>query len=345
MTDPHVMTVPISVVVPVYKEEAAIRPFLERLRPVLAPFEDYEILFCLDPSPDNTESVILEEAGRDPHIGLLVFSRRFGQGPANMAGILNCRGRTCVVIDVDLQDPPELITQMYGKLMEGYEVVTAQRLSRKGETWLKKRVSEFGYLVINRIADVNIPRNTGEFRIITRRVIEELREINESHGFLRGLVALVGFRQASVTFDRDARFAGKGNYNRYFGSLRLQLHGLFGFSTYPLSLMLWTGFFIAMLSVVLITFIVVAKFVMHVNYPIGIPSITILVLFLGGVQLMATGVLGEYIGRIYDEVRRRPHFVIDRALNVAIRDSHRPGSGNHWTQRIAGPGQTMDGSL
>jgi dolichol-phosphate mannosyltransferase len=336
MTPPSESAVAISVVVPVYKEERSIRPFLDRLRPILEPLGAYEILFCLDPCPDATEAVIAEEAARDPRVGLLAFSRRFGQPAATMAGILNCRGETCVVIDVDLQDPPELIPVMYGRMADGYEVVTAQRSSREGETWLKQRVAEIGYAVINRISDVAIPRNTGDFRIISRRVIEELREINESHGFLRGLVALVGFRQAFVPYERAARFTGTGNYNRYLGSLKIGFNGVFGFSTVPLSLMLWMGFAVAAISVLLIIFIVVAKVLLGDRYPMGIPTITILVLFMGGVQLMAIGVLGEYIGRIYDEVRRRPHFVVDRALNVVLRDSHRPGSGNRWTPPFAG---------
>lgn len=322
----------ISVVVPVYKEEKNIRPFLSRMRPVLEQIGSYEILFCLDPAPvpDGTERIITEEAAADPRIGLLLFSRRFGQPAATMAGILNCRGETCVVIDVDLQDPPELIPVMYARLADGFEVVTARRASREGETFIKKLVAETGYAVINRISDVEIPRNTGDFRVITRRVIEELREINESHGFLRGLVALVGYRQTFVEYNRDARLSGAGNYNRYLGSLKIGLNGVFGFSTYPLSLMMWTGFGVALLSAVLIALTLITKLILGQAYPMGVPTIIVLVLFMGGVQLMALGVLGEYVGRIYDEVRRRPHFVVDRAVNVTVVESHRPGSGNRW---------------
>jgi dolichol-phosphate mannosyltransferase len=324
----------ISVVVPVYKEEANIAPFLSRIKPILETIGRYEIIFCADPSGDRTEEIIAKAAEEDPRIGMLVFSRRFGQPAATMAGILNCRGQTCVVIDVDLQDPPELILAMHKKLAEGYQVVTARRSSRKGETWLKKLVATVGYKVINRISDVEIPRNTGDFRIMTRRVIEDLREINECHGFLRGLVALVGFRQGYVEYERDERFAGTGNYNRYLGSLKIGFNGVFGFSTYPLSLMLWTGFGVAVLCVGLIVLTAITKLVIGQDYPLGTPTIIILVLFMGGVQLMAVGVLGEYIGRIFDEVRNRPHFVIDRAMNVAILDSHRPGSGNRKRARV-----------
>src|ERR1019366_4876988 len=232
----------ISVVVPVYKEERSIRPFLQRAEAVLGRLGSYEIIFCLDPSPDRTEEVIREEAERNPRIGLLVFSRRFGQPAATMAGILNCRGRWCVVIDVDLQDPPEMIEALLLKANEGFDVVTARRRSREGETLLKKFISSIGYSVINRIAEVPIPRNTGDFRITSRRVVEELRGLSESHGFLRGLVALVGFKQAEVLYERDARHAGPGNYNRYLGSLKIGFNGVVGFSTFPLQLMMWVGF-------------------------------------------------------------------------------------------------------
>ncbi len=317
----------LSVIVPVYKEEDNIRPFLGRIRPVLEQLGAYEILFCLDPCSDRTEEIIVEESVRDPRIGLLVFSRRFGQPAATIAGIMNCRGDACVVIDVDLQDPPETILPMVAKLDEGYDVVTARRSSRKGETAIKKLVAELGYSLINRISDVSIPRNTGDFRVITRRVIEELRGLGESHGFLRGLVSLVGFRQTFVEYERDAREAGISKYNRYLGSLKIGFNGVFGFSTFPLSFLLWTGFVILLMSLLAIVYMVVTKLVIGENYPLGVPTITVLVLFLGGIQLMAVGVLGEYIGRIYDEVRRRPQFIVDRATNITVRDRRGPGSG------------------
>ncbi len=329
----------ISVVVPVYREEDNIRPFLARLRPVLERIGSYEIIFCLDPGPDRTEAIIAEEAARDPRIGLLLFSRRFGQPAATMAGILNCRGESCVVIDVDLQDPPELIEKMHAKLAEGFDVVTARRASRKGETAMKRFVAEFGYRLIDRISDVSIPRNTGDFRILNRRVIEELRELSEGHGFLRGLVALVGFRQTFLEYEREAREAGTSKYNRYLGSLRIGFNGVFGFSTYPLSFMLWTGFGVLLFSLAMIVFVLAAKVAFGMDYPMGVPTIIILVLFMGGVQLMAVGVLGEYIGRIYDEVRRRPQFVVARAVNVGVRDRRGPGSGpgTGETPRSHGP--------
>jgi polyisoprenyl-phosphate glycosyltransferase len=317
----------ISVVVPVYKEEDNIRPFLARTVPVLEKLGSYEIVFTLDPSPDRTEQIIREEIARNPNIGLMVFSRRFGQSAAVMAGILNCRGHWCVVIDVDLQDPPEMIEDLWRKAQEGFDVVRARRESRAGETLLRRVVTQTGYKLINSIADVPIPRNTGEFRIMSRRVIEELRGLSESHGFLRGLVALVGFPQTEILFARAARNIGAGNYNRYIGSIKIGFDGIFGFSTVPLRMMVWAGFAIALLSALAIFVVIILKIIHGNEYPMGTPTITILVLFMGGVQLTAIGVLGEYIGRIYDEVRRRPLYIIERAVNCAIRDARGPNTG------------------
>ena len=302
-------------------------PFLARAVPVLERLGTYEIIFCLDPSPDRTEAVIREEIARNPRIGLLVFSRRFGQPAATMAGILNCRGDWCAVIDVDLQDPPEVIETLWRKAQEGFDVVTARRSTREGETWIKRVVSRLGYKLINQIAEVPIPRNTGDFRLMSRRVVEELRGLSESHGFLRGLVALVGFPQTEVLYERDARHAGPGNYNRYLGSLKIGFNGVFGFSTFPLQIMMWTGFLIACLSACGIFVMIALKIIHGDDYPMGIPTITVLVLFIGGVQLAAVGVLGEYVGRIYDEVRRRPPYIVDRAVNAAVRDPRGPRSG------------------
>lgn len=304
-----------SIIVPVYKEEANILSFLQRAEAVMAKMGvSYEIIFALDPSPDNTEGVILEEINRNPNIKLLVFSRRFGQPAATMAGILTCTGETCVVIDVDLQDQPELIEPLHAKLAEGYEVVYAQRRSRKGETLVKRIISYFGYAVINRLTDVPIPRNTGDFRIMTRRVIEELRRLNESHGFLRGLVAYVGFKQAYVEYDRDERFAGAGNYNPLTGSLKIGLNGLISFSSRPLQLMSIAGFVLAGLSFLLGGWYVLQRLI-GVDLTPGLSTTVLVVTFFSGVQLLALGLMGEYVGRIYDEVKRRPLYIIDKKVN------------------------------
>jgi dolichol-phosphate mannosyltransferase len=215
-------------------------------------------------------------------------------------------------MDVDLQDPPELVHEMVAKWREGYDVVLPQRRQRTGEPWIKKAVAATGYKVINKIADVRIPPNTGDFRLMSRRVVAEVVRLKESHGFLRGMVAVVGFKQAIIPFDRPARFAGETNYNRFFGSLRIGFNGIFCFSTYALSLSTLFGFVIAGGSFLLMA---VYLFYKLMGWPIvwGNPTLVILISFLGGIQLISVGILGEYIGRIYEEVRARPKFIVDRA--------------------------------
>ena len=277
----------------------------------------YEILFTLDPSPDDTEAVIEKEIHRNSRIKLMVFSRRFGQPAATIAGILSCKGKTCVVIDVDLQDPPELIQTMYEKLHhENVEVVYAKRRSRKGETLLKRLIAFLGYKAINTLSDIKIPRNTGDFRIMTRRVIEELRQLHETHGFLRGLVAYVGFKQSHVEYDRDARFSGKGNYNRLTGSLKIGLNGLISFSSRPLQLMSVLGGFMAFVSFLTGLWYVIQK-IFGFDLTPGLPTTVLVVTFFSGVQLLCLGLVGEYIGRIYDEVKRRPMYIVDRVVETA----------------------------
>jgi dolichol-phosphate mannosyltransferase len=313
------MNVDISLIIPVYKEEANIRPFLARAEAVIEQMgKSYEMIFALDPSPDRTEEIILEEINRNQNIKLMVFSRRFGQPAATMAGILTCTGETCAVIDVDLQDQPELIEQMYAKLSEGVEVVYAKRRSRQGETLFKRTISYVGYSLINKFSDVQIPRNTGDFRIMTRRVIEELRRLNESHGFLRGLVAYVGFKQAFIEYDRDERFAGEGNYNRLTGSLRIGLNGLISFSSKPLFMMSIVGFTLAGFSFLLGGWYVVQKMI-GISLTPGLSTTVLVVSFFSGVQLLGLGLLGEYVGRIYDEVKGRPMYIVDKQIGLKDR--------------------------
>jgi len=305
----------LSIVVPVYKEEKNIRPFLQRLECALFEHDiTYEIIFCLDPSPDLTEIIILEEIKRNPSVKLLTFSRRFGQPAATMAGIYNASGNACVVIDVDLQDPPELIPTMYQKMKEGFDVVYAKRISRKGETLIKRFISYFGYALIDRLSDVKIPRNTGDFRIMSRRVIEELKILNESHGFLRGLVAFVGFNQTFIEYDRDERLSGSGNYNRFTGSLKIGLNGIISFSTRPLFVMSIAGFILAGFSFLLGAWYVIQKLI-GLDLTPGLSTTVLVVSFFAGVQLLALGLIGEYIGRIYDEVKRRPQFIVEKKIN------------------------------
>jgi len=303
----------LSLVVPVYREEKNVPEFLRRVRPILGAItEDYEVIFALDPSPDRTEEVILAARAEDPRVKLLRFSRRFGQPMATLAGLQYSAGEAVVVMDVDLQDPPELLGEMVAKWREGFDVVLPQRRQRTGEPWVKRLVAATGYKVINKIADVRIPPNTGDFRLMSRRVVAEVTRLKETHGFLRGMVAVVGFRQALIPFDRPARFAGETNYNRFLGSLRIGFNGIFCFSTYALSLSTWLGFLVSGGAFLLMGIYLFYKLM---GWPIawGNPTLVILISFLGGIQLISIGILGEYIGRIYEEVRARPKFIVERA--------------------------------
>ncbi len=303
--------VKLSVIVPVYNEEKNIIPFLKRTQLILKTMRiSYEILFCLDPSSDMTEIIIRNQMQYNSSIKLILLSRKFGQPAATMAGILHCNGEACVVIDVDLQDPPELIMDLYHKVQEGYEVVYATRRSRQGESWIKKTIAYLGYMLIAKLSEVPIPRNTGDFRIMTRRVIEELRQLHEKHGFLRGLVAFVGFRQTFIEFDREPRLFGKSNYNRYVGALKLAINGLISFSTRPLQIMSIMGFFIALFGFVLGGFFLIQK-VIGVNLTPGLSATILTITFFSGMQLLFLGLMGEYVGRIYEEVKRRPMYIID----------------------------------
>jgi dolichol-phosphate mannosyltransferase len=306
----------ISVIVPVYKEEKNIEPFLGRMEKVLDKTGlAYEILFCLDPSPDKTYEVILKNIDRNPSIKLMQFSRRFGQPAATMAGILHCKGDICVVIDVDLQDPPELIEAMIEKWREGYNVVYAKRRSRKGETLVKKIVAYLGYRVINSLADFSIPTDVGDYRLIDRTVIEELRKLRETHGFLKGLVAFVGYRQTYVEYDRDARFAGKGKYNRFLGSLRIQLNGVFCFSAKPLQIMAAFGFIVAFIGFLMAFYYFLQKVFLSPDITPGLSSMVIFITIFSGIQIFSIGLLGEYISRMYDDIKRRPMYIISEIVD------------------------------
>ena len=307
----------LSIVVPVYREERNIPEYLRQVRPVLEEItRDYEVIFALDPSPDRTEEVILEARATDERIKLLKFSRRVGQPMATLAGMSYSSGDAVIVMDVDLQDPPELVREMVAKWREGYEVVLPQRRHRTGEPWIKRLISAVGYKVINKVADVSIPPNTGDFRLMSRRVANEVVRLRESHGFLRGMVAVVGFKQCIIPFDRPARHASETNYNRFFGSLRIGFNGIFCFSTYALKLSTMMGFAIAGFSFLLMAIYLFYK-LMGWTILWGNPTLVILISFLGGIQLISVGILGEYIGRIYEEVRGRPKFIVDRAIGLA----------------------------
>ena len=301
----------LSVVVPAYNEEANVGPLYERLRSVLDPLDlRWELIFSVDPCADGTEQAILELHDRDPRVKMLRFSRRFGQPMATLAGLEAASGDAAVVVDCDLQDPPEVIVAMVERWREGFDVVYAQRRTRAGETIPKRIITWAGYKVIQRIAEVEIPPNTGDFRLMSRRVIDNVVKLKESHGFLRGLIGLVGFRQTSVLYDRDPRVAGSSKYNRLFGSLVIGLNGVVGFSRYPLHLISILGVVFSGLSFLLAAVYGVLK-VAGVAFPTGNPTIVIVVAFFSGIQLLSLGVMGEYVGRIYDEARQRPKFIVE----------------------------------
>jgi dolichol-phosphate mannosyltransferase len=309
------MSCVLSVVVPVYNEEQTLPRFLATIRPVLATVtQDYEIVFVADPCTDGTVELIRAEHERDPRIKLLLFSRRFGQPAATIGGMTYARGQAIVVIDCDLQDPPGLIPEMVRLWRSGNKVVIPQRMSREGETLVKRVISYLGYWVINRIAIVPIPPNTGDFRLLDRRVVEEIVKLPESHGFLRGLTSVVGFKTVLVPFNRDARAAGAGKYNRLTGSLRIGFNGIVAFSDSLLRLMVVAGIVMAGLALLAIPVVVFLKAYGLYSFAQGLATMCILMLFLGGVQLCGMGLLGAYLGRTYEETKRRPKFIVDESL-------------------------------
>ena len=304
----------LSIVIPAFNEESNIDRVYERLSEVMSKLElEWEIIFSVDPSTDRTEEMIVALRERDPRVKMLRFSRRFGQPMATLAGMEAAGGDATVVIDCDLQDPPELIAELVARWRDGYDVVYAQRRTRAGETLPKRIVSAIGYRVIARIAEVEIPPNTGDFRLMSRRVVDNVVALKEAHGFLRGLVGLVGFRQTSVLYDRDPRAGGTSKYNRFWGSLAIGFNGIIGFSRYPLQLISQLGIALAGLAF-LLALIYLGLKIGGVAFPIGNPTIVIVVSFFSGIQMLSLGVIGEYVGRIYDESRQRPKYILESRL-------------------------------
>ena len=309
--------VTLSVVVPVYREEKGIVEFMKRVKPVLLSMtQDFEIIFAMDRSPDGTEQEIEKQIAADGRVKLLTFSRRVGQDMASLAGLKYSTGAAVILMDVDMQDPPELITEMVAKWKEGNDVVRAQRLTRDGEMLSRRIAAYLFYWVVNRISDPPIPRNTGHYCLMTRRVVDEINKMKEGHGFIRGMISLAGFNQTVIKFNRPARATGTGNYNRVFGSLTNAITGIVGFSDYPLKIFTWSGFFIAFSSFCAGILYAILKLA-GMPFASGNPTIVILIFFMGGVQLLSVGILGEYIGRIYQEVKQRPKYIIDRAVGFS----------------------------
>jgi len=296
----------LSIIVPVYNEEKTVLLFLESIKNVLANITDnYEIIFAMDPCTDRTEELIEKAHSEDPRIKLLRFSRRFGQPSATWAGLHYASGDAVIPIDCDMQDPPELIIEMVRLWKEeGYNVVIPQRISRQGENVLKKVIAYAGYWFINKTSTVSIPRNTGDFRLLDRKVVDELLKLNESHGFLRGLTSLVGFKTKLLPFNRLARAGGKGKYNRITGSLKIGFNGIVAFSDYLLNLITMIGFLFSFISILAAGFLIITKLFGLRDYASGVATLGVAMLFLFGVQFLAFGFMGAYISRIYDEVKK-----------------------------------------
>jgi polyisoprenyl-phosphate glycosyltransferase len=306
----------ISIITPVYNEEKNLTLFIDELLDVIKKINlEYEIILCMDPSTDKTEEMAIDFCNKNKRIKLIKFSRRFGQPAATMAGLKFSKGNYIVIIDSDLQDPPKLIKEMYDEILKGYDVVYAKRKSRAGETFLKKIVSKIGYKLINFFSDVDIPENVGDYRIMTRKVVNELILLTETHGFLRGLVAYVGFRQTFISYDRDRRFFGDGKYNKYTGSFKIGLNGLIGFSSKPLQFMSLIGLFFSFISF-LIGSIYLAQKLMGYDFTPGLPTTVLVITFFSGINLIGLGIIGEYIARIYDEVKKRPPYIVDKTFNM-----------------------------
>lgn len=299
----------ISVIVPFFNEEDGLVRLHERLNAVLLALPvRSEILYVDDGSTDDGRRIVEQLRSQDPRIALLCLSRNFGKEIAMTAGLDHAAGDAVVIIDADLQDPPELIPQLLEKWREGYDVVYATRMEREGETWLKKASASAFYRVIHHAANFDIPRDTGDFRLLSRRAVDALKRLPEQHRFMKGLFAWIGFRQIGVPYHREPRHAGATKWN-YWKLWNFALEGITSFTTAPLRLASYLGGVIALLAFAYGLVIVIDTLV-HGNPVPGYPSLMAVVLFLGGIQLIFIGILGEYLGRMFDESKRRPLYLV-----------------------------------
>lgn len=303
----------LSVVAPVYNEQESLLAFYERLVSALDSLrESFEIVFVNDGSSDRSMEILRHLARVDSRVRAVDFSRNFGHQVAISAGLDVARGDAVVIIDSDLQDPPEVIHDLIEAWRGGAEVVYAQRAGREGESRFKLVTAALFYRLLSRVTAVSIPKDTGDFRLLDRRVVNELVKLREHHRFMRGLSAWVGFRQQAVTYQREARYAGATKYP-FRKMLRFSMDAITSFSTIPLQLAISFGFFLAGLSLLGIVVAAILRLVHHAI--VGQASTLILVLLLGGIQLIFLGVIGEYLGRIYDEVRNRPLYIVREMLD------------------------------
>ncbi|MHB1303899.1 MAG: glycosyltransferase family 2 protein [Acidiphilium sp.] len=299
----------ISIVVPFHNEAENVVPLHDRLVAVLdGAGEDWELVCVNDGSRDDTLIRLVALAARDARVRVLDLSRNFGKEAALTAGLDHARGDAAIPLDADLQDPPEIIPELLAKWREGYEVVNAVRATREGDGPLKRFTAHGFYRVMNRLSHVDIPADTGDFRLISRPALEALKRLPERRRFMKGLFAWVGFRTAAVTYKRAPRHAGQTTWN-YWKLWNLALEGITSFSSAPLRLASYLGFAVSLLAFVYAIVTIFDKLV-YGNAVKGYPSMMVAVLFLGGVQLLALGVIGEYLGRLYEESKQRPVYLV-----------------------------------
>lgn len=299
----------ISVVVPAFNEESVLPEFYTRTVAVLQKASlSYELVFVNDGSSDSTLSVMESLRATDQNVTVVDLSRNFGKEIALTAGLDHTAGEVVVVIDADLQDPPEMIPQFIEEWRKGFDVVYAVRTVREGETWLKRATARGFYRVIRSMSRVDIPKDTGDFRLMSRRVVQALSELREQHRFMKGLFAWVGFPAKAVYYQRAPRAAGTTKWN-YWKLWNLALEGITSFTIAPLKIATYIGLAVALLAFVYATF-VIYKTLVYGDPVQGYPSLMVVVLFLGGVQLAFTGVLGEYLGRVFNEVKQRPLYIL-----------------------------------
>ncbi|MFN7781240.1 MAG: glycosyltransferase family 2 protein [Lysobacterales bacterium] len=313
------MNLRLTVVVPAYNEGDGLRAFHARTRAALDALVDVEgeILYVDDGSRDTTWQVMLALVAEDPRCGALRLSRNFGKELALTAGLDAVDADAAVVIDADLQDPPELISDFVARWREGYDVVYGTRLEREGETWLKRFTAAGFYRLMEKLSSTPVPRDTGDFRLLSRAALDALRQVRERHRFMKGLFAWVGFRQCAIGYHRDPRHAGSSKFN-YWKLWNFAIEGITSFSTVPLRIGTYAGG-LAALAAFVYGLVIIGKTLLWGDPVAGYPSLMTVVLFLGGLQLMALGVIGEYLGRLYMEAKQRPLYLIETALSPAAR--------------------------
>ena len=305
----------LTLVLPIYNEEDVIPELHARLQAFLATFDfAIEVLFVNDGSRDRSMALLREIAAGEPRYRVLSFARNFGHQAAITAGVDFARGEAVVVMDADLQDPPEVVQQMVARWREGYDVVYGRRRSREGESWFKLLTARWFYRVFAMMIPIEVPLDAGDFRLMSRRVIVALRELREAHRFVRGMVAWVGFRQIDVPYDRPGRFAGETKYPLR-KMLRFALDGITSFSVLPLRFSTYLGVAMNLASLAVVLWALLSKFVFERTVP-GWTFIVVMVAIFSGVQLLMIGILGEYVGRIYEEVKRRPLYIVADTVNA-----------------------------